>query len=203
MNNDHMTEGKYLFSVPPHTTAVSLIVFSGSGENIKSIKKEKQMTDKLKVLQALANIQNETDEFSSLDEASYNSEIVQAMTELRKEERQKAVKDAARVIIELTTLAQKGIEERRSALRIIRQQEKILIDSIEAVAVAVAYGRETNNFLPLDHVMCGRYGKSFITKQTEADRDNPAKITEADYDRLLKVVRDTQKKAKASSIKKS
>ena len=206
MNNEITTIGKYLFSIPPGASNVSIMVFgNGSGGYIKPSEKEKekQMTDKLKVLQALANIQNETDEFSSLDETSYNSEIVQAMTELRKEERQKAVKDAARVIIELTTLAQKGIDERRSELRIIRQQEKIIIDSIEAVAVAVAYGRETNNFLPLDHVMCGRRGKSFITKQTEADRDNPAKITEADYDRLLKVVRDTQKKAKASSIKKS
>lgn len=201
MNNEIRIIGEQLFSMPPGS---SIMVFgNGSGGYIKPNEKEKQMTDKLKVLQALANIQNETDEFSGLDEANYNSEIVQAMTELRKEERQKAVKDAARVIIELTTLAQKGIDERRSELRSIRQKEKNLIDSIEAVAVAVAYGRETNNFLPLDRVMCGRHGKSFITKQTEADRDNPAKITEADYDRLLKVIRETQKKAKASSVKKS
>ncbi len=105
MNNEITTIGEQLFSMPPGS---SIMVFgNGSGGYIKPSEKEKQMTDKLKVLQAPANIQNETDEFSSLDETSYNSEIVQAMTELR-------------------------------------QKEKNLIDSIEAVAAAAAYGQETN-----------------------------------------------------------
>lgn len=203
MNNDHMTEGKYLFSVPPHTTAVSLIVFSGSGEYIKSIKKENEMTDKLKVLQALANIKEEADEFSHLDESGFNDEIMKAIADLRKEERENAIRDAARVIVELNANAQKAIESHRAELRKIRGKEKLLIGCIETLAVAAAYGRETNNFLPLEAAVSGHSAKFFIIKQTLSDANNPAKITEADYDRLLKVVRDTQKKAKASSVKKS
>lgn len=206
MNNEIRIIGEQLFSMPPGSSNVSVMVFgNGCGGYIKPSEKEKEkeMTDKLKVLQALANVQVDADEFSNLDDTSYNSEIVQAMAELRKEERQKAVKDAARVIIELNTLAQKAIEHHRSVLRKVRQEEKTNIDSIEAIAVAMAYGRETNNFIPLDHAISGSRGKAFLIKQTVADLNNPAKISEEDYDRLLKVIRETQKKAKASSVKKS
>ncbi len=150
-----------------------------------------------KTLLALANIKNESDEFAHLDEGAYGDDLATELAELRKEEKRRTVRAAAEVIVTLDRLSNERIEKLRETLRETRKAEATLIASIEALAVAKAYAKETNNFLPV------RFVVDAICPCAVIGAGQSHLIPEADYKRLLGVVRDNQKKARVVKAQKT
>ncbi len=145
------------------------------------------------VLSKLAKVNTEKDEFSHLDTEDLGDDLSQAVAELHKEEKAQAVKQAAQVVLSQLNQAKDHIEIKRKKLSSLRREEKETISSIETIAVAMAYGRETQNFLPLALALETGGQKVKVTV-------GPAELTipEKDYERLLAVVRNKQKEASAS-----
>lgn len=145
------------------------------------------------VLSKLAKVNTEKDEFSHLDTEDLGDDLSQAVAELHKEEKAQAVKQAAQVVLSQLNQAKDHIEIKRKKLSSLRREEKETISSIETIAVAMAYGRETQNFLPLALALETGGQKVKVTV-------GPAELTipEKDYERLLAVVRNKQKEANTS-----
>ena len=145
------------------------------------------------VLSKLAKVNTEKDEFSHLDTEDLGDDLSRAVAELHKEEKAQAVKQAAQVVLSQLNQAKDHIEIKRKKLSSLRREEKETISSIETIAVAMAYGRETQNFLPLALALETGGQKVKVTV-------GPAELTipEKDYERLLAVVRNKQKEANAS-----
>lgn len=139
-----------------------------------------------RVLSKLANVNNETDEFSHLTNTeAFGDELSKAVNELRTEERKLAIKEAAQLVMNQMSDAKALIDNQRAFLAAIRRQEKQIIATIEYTAVAMAYGRETQNFLPLAYLLeNGSVGCGLPQEQ---------RVPEADFKRLLETVRATQK----------
>ena len=106
-------------------------------------------SNKYAILSKLAKVKTEKDEFSHLDMDELGDDLSQAVAELHKEEKARAVKQAAQMVLSQLNLAKELIETKRKKLSSLRREEKETISSIETIAVAMAYGRETQNFLPL------------------------------------------------------
>jgi hypothetical protein len=145
------------------------------------------------VLSKLAKVNTEKDEFSHLDTEDLGDDLSQAVAELHKEEKAQAVKQAAQVVLSQLNQAKDHIEIKRKKLSSLRREEKETISSIETIAVAMAYGRETQNFLPLALALESGGQKVKVVV-------GPAEMTipEKDYDRLLAVVRNKQKEVNSS-----
>lgn len=150
-------------------------------------------SSKYAILAKLAKVNTEKDEFSHLDTDDLGDDLSKAVAELHKEEKAQAVKQAAQVVLSQLNEAKEMIESKRLELSIFRRQEKETISNIETIAVAMAYGRETQNFLPLALALETGGQKVRVTV-------GPAEMTipEKDYERLLAVVRNKQKEVNTS-----
>ena len=139
-----------------------------------------------RVLSKLAKVNNESDEFAHLTNTEdLGDELSKAVNELRTEERKLAIKEAAQLVMAQLSAAKESIDRQRSHLAAIRRQEKHIIATIEYTAVAMMYGRETQNFLPLAYLLeNGRVCNNVPQEQ---------RVPEADFKRLLETVRATQK----------
>ena len=143
-------------------------------------------SQQLYVLSKLAKVNNETDEFAYLTNTEdLDDELSKAVNDLRTEERKLAIKEAAQLVMAQLSAAKESIDRQRKYLAAIRLNEKQAIANIEYTAVAMEYGRETQNFLPLvyflekDRVGCGL--------------PQEQRVPEADFKRLLETVRAKQK----------
>ena len=143
-------------------------------------------SQQLYVLSKLAKVNNESDEFAHLTNTEdLGDELSKAVNELRTEERKLAIKEAAQLVMAQLSAAKESIDRQRSHLAAIRRQEKQTIANIEYTAVAMMYGRETQNFLPLAYLLeNGRVGCGLLQEQ---------RVPEADFKRLLETVRAMQK----------
>ena len=150
-------------------------------------------SNKYEVLSKLAKVNTEKDEFSHLDTEDLGDDLSQAVAELHKEEKAQAVKQAAQVVLSQLNQAKDHIEIKRKKLSSLRREEKETISCIETIAVSMAYGRETQNFLPLALALETGGQKVKVTV-------GPAEMTipEKDYERLLAVVRNKQKEVNSS-----
>ncbi len=147
-------------------------------------------SNKYEVLSKLAKVTTEKDEFSHLDMEDLGDDLSQAVAELHKEEKAQAVKQAAQMVLSQLNSAKELIETKRKKLSNLRREEKETISCIETIAVSMAYGRETQNFLPLA-----------LALETGGQKvKGPAEMTipEKDYERLLAVVRNKQKEVNSS-----
>ena len=142
------------------------------------------------VLSKLAKVNTEKDEFSHLEAEDLGDDLSKAVAELHKEEKAQAVKQAAQIVLSQLNQAKDLIETKRKKLSNLRREEKETISCIETIAVSMAYGRETQNFLPLA-----------LALETGGQKvKGPAEMTipEKDYERLLAVVRNKQKEVNSS-----
>ena len=138
------------------------------------------------VLTKLAKIQIETDEFEHLTNSEdLGDELSKAVAELRVEERAQAVKEAAQMVLRQLTTGKELLELKRRELAALRRKEAETIASIEYSAVAMAYGREKQNFLPL---MAYNEASGYLYAIQPHDR-----VPEEDFNRLLADVRAKQR----------
>ena len=153
------------------------------------------------ILANLANVSNLDDEFAQLGGESLNNpELRAALEELRATERKDAVKEAAVIILAQVKEGANNIDKLRHQLAQIRRSEAAVIASIEAIAVANEYGRETNNYLPL--AALNLFGGSVASVKHEYKGANL--VPDEDFQRLLKVVRERRKtasKAEKTAVK--
>lgn len=152
-------------------------------------KEEKTMDLKtLAILQKLANVNQHTDEFAALGDAGcVNADLRTALADLRAKEHKAATVEAAQVVLDQLKLSSTQIDVYRRHLAEVRRQEKIYIARIEHLAVAAEYGRETTNYVPLA-VLLSKDGNINLVDPEDC-------VPKADYDRLLKVIRERLRSA--------
>lgn len=105
-------------------------------------------------LKAVAGL-TEKDDLSQYLPASMagNDELAQALRESYADDRKQAIKDAVLSIKAVVTSAEHCLVVEVNELRQIRSMERARLDNIKNLNRAIAYGRETSNYLPLAYLV--------------------------------------------------
>ena len=116
--------------------------------------------NKLNALVALAKVVP-NDEFTLKASASMPMKLQEALARKRKEQEERAAEEAAEAILEAVQAAEETksvlIERIRAARRLIDDYKK----QLDKIDLAISYGHETQNYLPLVHHILGAgLGKS-------------------------------------------
>ena len=153
-------------------------------------------TNTLRILQKLANVNKVVDEFDGLTGAcSLNSDLRDALADIREKERKAATTEAAYAVLEQLKESANLIDKFRQHLADVRRQEKIYIARIENLAVAAEYGSETTNYVPLARLVGADGAIGGIAPEDC--------VPKADHDRLLKAIRENlRSSAAAKAVKK-
>ena len=100
----------------------------------------------------LAGINDENEIMTELglsDDTIVNSEFSAALKELQEEDRKKALKNAAKEVIDLLKHTKSSTDRLVAEIRCVRQREKKLLAAVKQLQLAREYAAETNNFIPL------------------------------------------------------
>ena len=100
----------------------------------------------------LAGINDESEIMTELgltEDTIVNSEFSAALKEMQEEDRKKAMKDAAKEVIELLKLTKSVTDTLVSEIRCVRQREKKLLAAVKQIQLAREYAAETSNYIPL------------------------------------------------------
>ena len=100
----------------------------------------------------LAGINDENEIMTELglsDDTIVNSEFSTALKELQEEDRKKAMKNAAKEVIDLLKHTKTSTDRLVAEIRCVRQREKKLLSAVKQIQLAREYAAETNNYIPL------------------------------------------------------
>ena len=100
----------------------------------------------------LAGINDESEIMAELglsDDAIVNSEFSAALKEMQEEDRKKAMKNAAKEVIDLLKHTKSNTDQLVAEIRCVRQREKKLLSAVKQIQLAREYAAETNNYIPL------------------------------------------------------
>ena len=100
----------------------------------------------------LAGINDENEIMAELglsDDTIVNSEFSAALKEMQEENRKKAIRGAAKEVIELLKHTKSSTDQLVAEIRCVRQREKKLLGAVKQIQLAREYAAETSNYLPL------------------------------------------------------
>ena len=100
----------------------------------------------------LAGINDENEIMAELglsDDTIVNSEFSSALKEMQEEDRKKAMKNAAKEVIDLLKHTKSSTDQLVAEIRCVRQREKKLLGAVKQIQLAREYGAETSNYIPL------------------------------------------------------
>ena len=100
----------------------------------------------------LAGINDEAElmvELGLADDTIVNSEFSAALKEMQEEDRKKAMKNAAKEVIDLLKHTKSATDGLVSEIRCVRQREKKLLAAVKQIQLAREYAAETSNYIPL------------------------------------------------------
>ena len=100
----------------------------------------------------LAGINDESEIMAELglsDDTIVNSELSAALKEMQEEDRKKAMKNAAKEVIDLLKHAKSSTDRLVAEIRCVRHREKKLLGAVKQIQLAREYAAETSNYLPL------------------------------------------------------
>ena len=100
----------------------------------------------------LAGINDEAEIMTELglsDDTIVNSEFSAALKEMQEEERKKAMKNAAKEVIDLLKHTKTLTDTLVNEIRCVRQREKKLLAAIKQIQLTREYAAETSNYIPL------------------------------------------------------
>ena len=100
----------------------------------------------------LAGINDETEIMAELgltEDTIVNSEFSATLKEMQEEDRKKAMKNAAKEVIDLLKHTKSATDGLVNEIRCVRQREKKLLAAVKQIQLAREYAAETNNYIPL------------------------------------------------------
>ena len=100
----------------------------------------------------LAGVNEENELMAELglsDDTIVNSEFSAALKEMQEEDRKKAMKNAAKEVIELLKHAKSSTDRLVAEIRCVRQREKKMLAAVKQIQLAREYAAETSNYIPL------------------------------------------------------
>ena len=100
----------------------------------------------------LAGINDENEIMAELglsDDTIVNSEFSAALKEMQEEDRKKAMKNAAKEVIDLLKHTKSSTDQLVAEIRCVRQREKKLLNAVKHIQLAREYANETSNYIPL------------------------------------------------------
>ena len=100
----------------------------------------------------LAGINDESEIMAELglsDDTIVNSEFSAALKEMQEEDRKKAMKNAAKEVIDLLKHTKSSTDQLVAEIRCVRHREKKLLGAVKQIQLAREYAAETSNYLPL------------------------------------------------------
>ena len=100
----------------------------------------------------LAGINDESEIMTELglsDDTIVNSEFSAALKEMQEEDRKKAMKNAAKEVIELLKHTKSSTDQLVAEIRCVRHREKKLLGAVKQIQLAREYAAETSNYIPL------------------------------------------------------
>ena len=127
----------------------------------------------------LAGINDENEIMTELglsDDTIVNSEFSSALKELQEEDRKKAMKNAAKEVIDLLKHTKSSTDLLVSEIRCVRQREKKLLSAVKQIQLAREYAAETNNYIPL--LVASQYDSPRTQAGLQADFGEKACIPE-------------------------
>ena len=100
----------------------------------------------------LAGINDESEIMAELglsDDAIVDSEFSAVLKEMQEEDRKKAMKNAAKEVIDLLKHTKSSTDQLVAEIRCVRHHEKKLLGDVKRIQLAREYAAETSNYLPL------------------------------------------------------
>ena len=88
-------------------------------------------------------------ELGLTEDTIVNSEFSAALKEMQEEDRKKAMKNAAKEVIDLLKHTKSATDGLVSEIRCVRQREKKLLAAVKQIQLAREYAAETSNYIPL------------------------------------------------------
>ena len=104
------------------------------------------------VLVKLAGVNDEAEVMAELgltEDTIVNSEFSAALKELQEEDRKKALKNAAKEVIDLLKHTKSSTDQLVAQIRCVRHREKKQLSAVKQIQLAREYAAETNNYIPL------------------------------------------------------
>ena len=100
----------------------------------------------------LAGVNDENEVMAELgltEDTIVNSEFSAALKEMQEEDRKKAMKNAAKEVIDLLKHTKSSTDQLVAEIRCVRHREKKLLGAVKQIQLAREYAAETSNYLPL------------------------------------------------------
>ena len=127
----------------------------------------------------LAGINDESEIMTELgltEDTIPNSEFSAALKEMQEEDRKKAMKNAAKEVIDLLKHTKSATDGLVNEIRCVRQREKKLLAAVKQIQLAREYAAETNNYIPL--LVALQYDSPRSQAALQADFGEKARVPE-------------------------